>query len=158
MLQSLNVRRLLVQFATMAGLVVCPLAMGEAQARVPDGPRLDSASAGCGQLQDKYDQAVRDLEHASKHGTQAQYDAALENVKSLIRQWNGSPCARSFGSLVYRKVPAGKVKGAAPTLAEPRAKGGRAVGGPSSGGPAVGASSGATKPQSVVVRRRSAQR
>lgn len=163
MLKSLKVRRRMVQFAAMTGLVVCSLATREAQARVPAGPRLDSASAGCGQIQDKYDQAVRDLEHASKHGTQAQYDAALENVKSLIRQWNGSPCARTFGSLVYRTVPVGKVTGAAPTLAEPRVNGGAAVGSPSSGSPssgrpAAGVSNGAGKSRSVVLRRKPAQR
>jgi hypothetical protein len=100
---SLNVRSLAVMVALVAGFSATFLA-GEADARVPAG-RLDSVSKGCGDLQDKYDQGVRDLEHASRYGTQAQYDAALESLKSIIRQWNGSICSREFGSLLYRTAP-----------------------------------------------------
>ncbi|TWU28475.1 hypothetical protein [Bythopirellula polymerisocia] len=151
MLSSLKSRRLVVLSAAVAVFAVWAFAQGEADARVPTGPRLDSASVGCGQVQDKYDKAVRDLENASKNGTQAQYDAALENLKSIIQQWNGSPCSRTFGSLIYRKSPGGKVNGATPTLAEPNANSGTSTGGSPNGG-----NKGAGKTKSMLKRNRSA--
>jgi len=111
-------RRLTLLVALMAGVVTLT-ASSNTEARVPNGPRLDSTSVGCGQLQDQYDRAVRDLETASKTGTQAQYDAALANLKSIIGLWNGSPCQSNFGSLIYRKIPVASVTGiqGSPTLA-----------------------------------------
>lgn len=111
-------RRLSLLVALMAG-VVALTASSNTEARVPDGPRLDSTSVGCGQLQDQYDQGVRDLANASKHGTQAQWDAAFAHLKSIIGLWNGSPCQASFGSLIFRKAPIAGVTGiqGSPTLA-----------------------------------------
>jgi hypothetical protein len=100
---SLNARSLVVMVALVAGFSATFLA-GEADARVPAG-RFDSVSKGCGDLQDQYDRGVRDLEHASRYGTQAQYDSALESLKSIIRAWNGSLCSKQFGSLLYRTAP-----------------------------------------------------
>ena len=114
---SLNVRSLVVVVALVAGFSATFLA-GAAHDRIPTG-RLDSVSKGCGDLQDKYDQGVRDLENASKHGTQAQYDAALESLKSIIREWNGSICSRQFGSLLFRTAPVvNGIKGGTPKLAQ----------------------------------------
>jgi hypothetical protein len=86
------------------------------------GPRLNSLSKGCGDLQDEYDQAVRELETASKTGTQAQYDAALAKLVSLIGLWRGSVCEDSFGSIHHMKNPPSQVtgvnvNGGKPTLA-----------------------------------------
>ena len=92
------------------------LVPGESNARVPAGPRVDSMSYGCGQLQDEYDRAVRDLGAAQK-GTQAQYDAAFRRVQSLQTQWANSPCQRAFGSIIFRGVPISGGKQGLPTLA-----------------------------------------
>ena len=101
---SLNLRRLVLMVVLAAGFGSRAFCPGEATARVPAG-RFDSVSQGCGQIQDQYDRAVRDLEKAAKTGTQAEYDAAFAHLVSIIRQWNGSPCSKYFGSLVYRKAP-----------------------------------------------------
>jgi hypothetical protein len=141
---SLKVRSLVVM-ALVTGFSATFLT-GEADARVPAG-RFDSVSKGCGDIQDKYDQGVRDLEHASKYGTQAQYDAALESLKSIIRAWNGSPCSKQFGSLIFRAAPGvGVTNGSRPNLSQPIRSGKSA----SSGGSTNGAKVNARRLQSVL--------
>jgi len=148
MSSSLNSRCLVVLSAAFVGLVIW--APGNAHARVPGGPRLDSVSIACGQIQDQYDQAVRDMKNA---GTQAQYDAAKTKVESLVREWNGSPCSRTFGSLLHRQIPVAGVKGPTPTLADPKGNSSTSTGGLPNGG-----TTGASKPKSIVQRSRSAKR
>jgi hypothetical protein len=127
--------QLAVAAVLVLGIAVNVLTPKNVDARVR-GPRLDSLSAGCGQLQDQYDRAVRDLENAS-HGSQAQYDAALAALQAIIRQWNDGPCSRHFGSLIYRKIPGVNQAGSPgqqglPTLAPIRRVEGSSSGGPKS--------------------------
>ena len=146
MSKLLNSRYSVVLVAMVESFDASAIVPGKANARVPSG-RFDSVSIGCGQIQDQYDQAVRDLEKASKSGTQAEYNAALARVQSLIRQWNGSPCSRTFGSLLYRKAPISKdtVRGGTPTLAPVTNSNGS-----SNGGLTNGTKPTAGKPRSVL--------
>jgi hypothetical protein len=108
--KSLVSRRLVAATAIVVVVAASVFVPNRADARVT-GPRLDSLSKGCGQLQDAYDRAVLDLETAAKTGTQAQYDAALANLVSIIRQWNQSVCKDTFDSIHFMKNPPSKVTG-----------------------------------------------
>jgi hypothetical protein len=119
------------------------LAAGDAHARVPAG-RFDTASAGCGQLQDRYDQLVAEYKRLGKNMTQADHDRIIGELRQIGQQWNGS-CSKWFGSIAYFKVPVqglGTVvtSGVGPTLATQSA-------GTSGGKPAVNAA----RPQRSVL-------
>lgn len=110
MFKSLRFRWLAVVSALVVVVAASAFAPHRVDARVK-GPRLDSLSKGCGDLQDQYDQAVRNLETASKTGTQADYDRALAKLVSIIGLWKGSVCQSSFGSIHFMKHPPSQVTG-----------------------------------------------
>ncbi len=53
----------------------------------------------CWGLQNRWDQLALDLEHASKYGTEAQYQGVLSEMHSVISDWNYL-CRGEYGSII----------------------------------------------------------
>jgi len=66
----------------------------QVDARVPK-QRIDSASLGCGKIQDELDEIVKDFANAS---TREEADALLAKGRSLVRDWNALGCSSAFGN------------------------------------------------------------
>lgn len=90
--------------SVIASIVLAAAALllvgGEAHARVK-GPRFDSLSAGCGALQDRYDEIMEQFKNGNL--SQAQYDALLQEGRNIVSNWN-SVCAGTFGNINYIKL------------------------------------------------------
>ena len=81
-----------------AVLVVGLLCVSPANARI-NGPRLDSVSVGCGQLQDEAD-GLR-AEYKNPRTSAARRDQILDRLRNIGRNWNDL-CRSKFGDMAYR--------------------------------------------------------
>jgi hypothetical protein len=78
-----------------------------AEARVSSADRnTNSVGAGCGVLQDQWDQGAKDLSNAQ---TQADYDRIMGAMKTTLGSWN--LLCGSYGSIMFRRAPVGSVIG-----------------------------------------------
>jgi hypothetical protein len=93
-----RVSRSAMTVAVCASLVLGSLGLASsAEARV-NGPRLDSLSAGCGQLQDESD-ALR-AEYKDSNTTNARRDEILARLRVIGGHWN-DVCRGTFGDMAY---------------------------------------------------------
>lgn len=65
-----------------------------AEARVSKA-RFDSASAGCGAIQDELDRVIRAFKRAK---TRAEANRLRRQGHGLVRDWNALGCSASFGN------------------------------------------------------------
>jgi hypothetical protein len=71
-----------------------------ADARVSSADRnTNSAGAGCGILQDNWDQGAKDLSNAS---TQADYDRIKGGMIATLHDWEAF-CKGNYGSIMFRR-------------------------------------------------------
>ena len=80
----------------MMVLFVLVMVFQPVEARVK-GPRLDSASAGCGIIQDQLDQIIKDAKKAAKNNDKQAWDAAIAKGRSLVNDWRSLGCDSAFG-------------------------------------------------------------
>ena len=72
-----------------------------AEARVPDGPRVDSLSAGCGLLQDKADSLREQYDEIGRaNPNDPRLDDILAQLRQIGSQWI-DVCAGTFGNISY---------------------------------------------------------
>jgi hypothetical protein len=92
----------IVTLGICAGLTVGSLGLAtHAEARVPDGPRVDWEDEFCGNVQDDFDQGQRDMAAAS---TPADKAKAQGEISDAIDKWYRNNCDADYGAISVMRL------------------------------------------------------
>jgi hypothetical protein len=90
-------------FGVSVSLVAGSLSLpGNAEARVPAGPRQTEQAQVCGWIQDRFDEALHEWVHGPINGPQEEEN--WEAVEDTMEGWKDQGCDDDYGSIGARPV------------------------------------------------------